>query len=260
MFNAWASEAHKRGANAAIASGYLKRIIVFDEQLIACEMQKNLIYFNKPIHVGCMVLEHSKFSMYEFHYDIMKNLYQSINLLYMDTDSFVYDITTPDFYHDLSLFVQQGTPHFDTSNYSPSNPFGVTSINKQKLGSMKDELGGKIINKFVALKAKLYAYTTVEGDFAMRAKGVQRKVSQQLTMQEYEQCLNDTKVKIVKEQLLFKSVNHKIYSQVVNKIALSGIDTKRFILKDGIHTLAWGHHKIDELLLQYLEEGENNDE
>jgi len=35
-----------------------------------------------------------------------------------------------------------------------------------------------------------------------------------------------------------------IYTEEVNKIALSADDDKRVIMEDGIHTLAYGHYKI----------------
>ena len=43
---------------------------------------------------------------------------------------------------------------------------------------------------------------------------------------------------------LIQSNKHKVYSKRVNKLVLSGNDDKRFISKDGIHTLAHGHYKI----------------
>lgn len=45
---------------------------------------------------------------------------------------------------------------------------------------------------------------------------------------------------------IFKSKLHKIYTQNLNKLSLSLNDTKRFICKDRITTLAWGHYKIKE--------------
>ena len=43
---------------------------------------------------------------------------------------------------------------------------------------------------------------------------------------------------------VLRSYNHTIYTETVNKVALSPFDDKRYILKDNINTLAWGHHKI----------------
>lgn len=242
------NQGRRRGANADVASGYLKRIIIFDDNLVACEMQKSLIKLNKPIQVGFIVLEHSKLQMYDFHYRTMRELYNNFNLVYMDTDSLVYNIITKDFYVDLKKLADEGTEDFDTSNYGDVNRFNVKPVNHQKLGTMKDELGGKIIKKFVGLRAKCYMYETDDDCKHVRAKGVQKNVSMHLTMDDFERCFLDRTMNIVKEQRYFRSNKHKMYTEVVQKIALNGGDTKRFVLDDGVHTLAWGHYEIDEAL------------
>ena len=43
---------------------------------------------------------------------------------------------------------------------------------------------------------------------------------------------------------VIRSYRHEIYTEEVNKVALSSNDDKRIILNDGIHTFALGHHKI----------------
>lgn len=244
LFTSWDHEGHKRGATSSVASGFLKRVIIFDENLIACEMEKQTVKLNKPIQAGFIILEHSKAQMYEFHYDVLKDLYPKSELLYMDTDSLIYNIHTPDFYKDLKVLAEQGTPHFDTSNYATGNQFGIPQINRQKLGTMKDELKGRIMRKFIGLSPKCYIYDTQDDDVNVRAKGVKRKVACDLTMDEYESCLIDPRIKVCKKQKIFRSNFHTIYTEETTKVALSGQDTKRFVQDDGIHTYAWGHHKI----------------
>ena len=70
----------------------------------------------------------------------------------MDTDSFVYEIETEDFYRDIAKDVKK---RFDTRRYSKDNnrPLPIRE-NKNVIGLMKDELGGKIMTEFVALRAK----------------------------------------------------------------------------------------------------------
>ena len=53
--------------------------------------------------------------MYEFHYDYMRPKCGSkVKLCYMDTDSFVYEIETEDFYRDIANDVEK---RFNTSRY-----------------------------------------------------------------------------------------------------------------------------------------------
>lgn len=249
LFTTWSSQGHKRGASADIASGFLKNIIIFSPNLIACELQKSTVYLNKPVQVGFKILEDSKHQMYSFHYEFMKPKYgNNVELLYMDTDSFLYNIRNHDFYSDLKQLSEENSTEFDTSNYETDNPYGVKRINAQKLGSIKDELGGKIMTKFVALRAKCYAYEVMDGTNCKKAKGVQRRVAAGLTFEEYKSCLTDTSFQIYKDQMHFKSDGHVIYTDIITKIALNGADTKRFIMEDGIHTRAWGNKCIELLL------------
>ena len=69
----------------------------------------------------------------------------NVNLCYMDTDSFIMDIKTEDFYNDIANDVEK---RFDTSNYECDRPL-PRGKNKKVIGLMKDELGGRIITEFV---------------------------------------------------------------------------------------------------------------
>ena len=71
---------------------------------------------NKPINLGMSIIDISKTLVYEFCYDYIKPKYQNkVKLCYMDTDSFVIDIKTDDFFEDIVTDVEK---QFDTSNYS----------------------------------------------------------------------------------------------------------------------------------------------
>ena len=77
-----------------------------------------------------------------------------------DTDSLCYEIETEDFFKDISNDVEG---YFDTSNFPKDHPSGIQGKNKKVPGMMKDEAGGKIIEKMVGLMAKLYSYLMSEG-------------------------------------------------------------------------------------------------
>ena len=77
------------------------------ENLMGCEMGKIKVVMNKPVYLGQAILDLSKIIMYEFHYDYMVPKYgDKIKLCYMDTDSYVYDIKTEDFYKDIAEDVE----------------------------------------------------------------------------------------------------------------------------------------------------------
>ena len=90
------------------------------EDLSIIEMNKTKVKMNKPIYLGLSILEISKLLMYEFWYDYMKPKYgNNVKLCYMDTDSFIMNIKTEDFYKDIANDVEK---RFDTSNYEVDRP------------------------------------------------------------------------------------------------------------------------------------------
>ena len=94
---------------------------------------------------------------YEFCYDYVKATYHDkTKLCYMDTDSFIIHIKTKDFAEDIANDVVKW---FDTCNYDEDSkrPLPI-SKNKKKIGFFKDELGGKIMKKFVGLRVETYSY------------------------------------------------------------------------------------------------------
>ena len=108
--------------------------------------------------------------MYEFWYDYIKPKYQEkAKLCYMDTESFIIHIKTEDFYKDIANDVENW---FDTSNYDENDktplPIGK---NKKAIGLFWDELGGKVMIRFVGLRAKKKAYLMGDDSEHKEAKG-----------------------------------------------------------------------------------------
>ena len=216
---------------------------IFSENLISVHLKKTSLTMNKPVYLGMCILDLSKTIMYDFHYNYIKPKYgEKAKLLFTDTDSLMYEIETEDFYKDISKDVKD---RFDTSDYPENHPSGIpTGINKKVLGMFKDEAAGKIIKEFVGLRAKLYSFIMEDGKENKRCKGVKKQVVESsITHEDYKTCLRTGKEQLRKQNIL-RSYEHEVYTEEVNKIALSSIDDKRYILGDGIHTLAWGHYRI----------------
>ena len=107
---------------------------------------------NKPVYLGLSILELSQILKYEFWYDYVKPKYgEKAKLYYMDTDSFIIYIKADDIYKDIAEDVET---RFDTSNYELNRSLPKEK-NKKVIGLMKDELGGKIMTKFVGLRTKI---------------------------------------------------------------------------------------------------------
>ena len=173
-----------------------------------------------------MYLDLSKTLMYDFHYNYVKPKYgDNVELLFTDTDSLMYEIKTEDFYKDISDDVKD---KFDTSNYPSNHPSGIpTGINKKVLGMMKDEAGGEIIDEFMGLRANLYSYKMLEGRESKKCKGVKKSVfNKNILHEDYKKCLF-TKKSEFRSMNVFRNRIHEIYTEEVNKIALSCEDDKR---------------------------------
>ena len=143
---------------------YLKQVMkpnfksgnLLGTDLLSCEMGKVKVKMNKPVYLGQAILDLSKTIMYEFHYDFMMEKYNEVDLklLYMDTDSLVYNIKTEDFYKDIAEYVET---RFDTSGYELDKPLPIGK-NKKVICLKEDELGGKIMKEFISLRLKMYSY------------------------------------------------------------------------------------------------------
>ena len=147
----------------------------------------------------------------------------NVKLCYMDTESFIMHIKTEDFYKDIADDVEK---RFDTSNYEVNRPLS-TGKNKKVNRLMKDELGGKIMTEFVALKPKIHSQLIDDGGGDKKAKGTKKCViKRRLKFNDYKDYLLNNEI-ILKSQQRFKSERHDLYTEEINKIALSSNDDKR---------------------------------
>ena len=176
--------------------------------------------------------------MCEFWYDCMKPKYgNDVKLCYMDTDSFIMNIKTNDFYEDIANDVEN---RFDTSNYEVNRPLPMGK-NKKIISLMKDELGGKIIMEFVTLRPKTYLYLTDDGKEDKKAKGTKKCIiKKMIKFNDYKKCLLNDEV-IFKSQQRFISKKHNVYTENINKIALSNDVDKRIVSSDKITSYLYGY-------------------
>ena len=148
----------------------------------------------------------------------------------MDADSFIINIKTEDFYKDITNDVEK---RFDTSNYECDRPL-PTGKNKKVIVLMKDELGGRVITEFFALRPKTYSYLTDDCKEDKKAKGTKKCViKRMIKFDDYKNCLLNGEV-ILKSQQRFISKGHDVYTENINKLALSSNDDKRIVSSDKI--------------------------
>ena len=137
------------GAEELIARPNFHSRSVFSENLMAVELRKLEVKFDKPIYVGMCILEISKTCLYEFHYEYMAPLYRDkCKIMYTDTDSLIYYLECEDAYEDMKRNILR----FDTSDYPEINAYEMPRANKKIPGLMKDENNGAIMTEFVGLR------------------------------------------------------------------------------------------------------------
>ena len=208
---------------------------IFSKNSVAIREIKPVLTLNKPIDVGFSILDLSKLLMYEFRYIYIESKFDA-KLLFTDTDSLVYEIKTEDIYED---FYEEKNL-FDFSDYPLNSKFS-DSVNEKVIGKMKDEFRGRIISEFVKLKSKMYSLYTVDDEEVTKAKGVNKKVRHK----EFVHVLFNKKV-IRHNTKRIKSKLHKVGNFDACKISLSCFDDKRFILDDGVNSLAYFHKHIKD--------------
>ena len=176
--------------NKLVSEPNYHTINYISEDLSIIEMNKTNVKMNKPIYLGLSILEISKILMYEFWHDYMKPKYNdNVKLCYMDTDSFVMNIKTEDFYKDRPL---------------------PTGKNKKVIGLVKDEFGGKIITEFVILRPKTYSYLTGDCKEHKKVKGTKKFViKRMIKFDDYKNCLLKDGV-ILKSQQRFIIKKHDV--------------------------------------------------
>ena len=126
---------------------------------------------------------------------------------------------------------------FDFSNYSKDSKF-FDETNKKVIGKMKDEFVGVIIVEFLGLKLKMYSMEKVN----CRECNTGKVVSITTEFDKFKDVLLNEK--IVRHKIKrIQSKNHKLGTYEIDKISLSYFDDKRYVLDDGIRTLADFHKK-----------------
>ena len=207
-------------------SNNFKKEHIITNDLVIIELNKEEILFDKPIYIGFTILELSKLHMYQLHYDVIKKNFPKSDLMYMDTDSLIYDIYCDDVYNDLISI----NKYFDMSTY-PDNYIFHNNDNKGKLGTLKDEYSSynnklNLITKFICLKSKCYSLLTLYDKNTKRCKGIVKNQVNNLTHSLYEDYMLNNNILKVK-QTTFKTLNHMIYTIDTTKDCLSNKDNKR---------------------------------
>ena len=154
---------------------------IINEDLVVVHKIKETLTLNRPAYVGMCILDLSKTLMYDFHYNYIKQKYDSkAKLLFTDTDSLTYELETQDAYQDF----WKNKNKFDNSDYPENSPF-YDKTNKKVIGKFKDEVSGMPIIEFIGLRSKMYSY--------LKENDLDKKTEEQIKMKRSEEPLKASK-------------------------------------------------------------------
>ena len=215
---------------------------IFNKDLVAIHKIKEQIFLNRPAYIGMCILDISKTLMYDFHYNYIRKKYgDKAKLLFTDTDSLTYEIEADDVYQDF----WNDKDKFDNSDYPESSQY-YDDTNKKRIGKFKDESTHFPITEFIGLRSKMYSYMRDDQKVGKTAKGIKKIViKKDITHENYKQTLFNNK-QMHHTMKTIRSNNHQLGSYELNKVSLSCFDDKRYILNNGIDTLAYGHYMIEK--------------
>ena len=112
-------------------------------------------------------------------------------LCYRDTDSFIVHVKSENIYPDLAGDVRILTNSTIKSkdHYPQEKP--------KYIELMKEELGGKIMKKVVALRPKMYSCLTDNGCVNKKANGINKCIIKyKIKFKDYKKCLESNKAKL----------------------------------------------------------------
>ena len=197
---------------------------IFGEDYAAIHEIKPVLILNKPIYVGFTVLDLSEWKMYDSHYNFIETNFDA-ELLFTNTDSLTYQMFMKSFSSGkicLTLIIAQKIQSF------------FDDTNEKVIGKMKDEFGGVVVDEFVGLRSKMYSMKKIDGKEYNTTKGV----SIATEFNKFKDVLFNEKI-IRHKMKRIQSKKHKLATYEIDNISSSCFDDKRYVLDDGIYTLAY---------------------
>ena len=139
---------------------------IYGKNVVTIHEKAEEIRLTKPIYVGCAVLEESKLEMKKFWNDFLKKVCREVQLIYMNTNSFIFEVIDENF-NDIMLKHQD---YFDLSVYSKDSKY-YDPTNKKVPGKMGDERPTQNIRQVFAIKSKSYIIIASDSKEECKHKG-----------------------------------------------------------------------------------------
>jgi len=209
------------------------------DEMFFIESEANEVHYDRPSYIGNAILDLSKLYMFEFHHNYMKKKYgDNCELIYTDTDSFVYHIKTSDMYKD--NFIDRDE-YFDLSEVCIKEFHDET--NAKVIGKFKDESNMIPIVEFCSLAPKSYSFITDADEVKKTCKGVSKSVlKKEISFDDFKNTL-ETGKRLSKVNTSIRSFKHQVYTFQATKICLSAFDDKIYRETSNLG-YPYGHYMI----------------
>jgi hypothetical protein len=233
-----------------------------DKPLVLAELDQDEIYYDKPMIIGATILELSKWYMQYCYYFALKVYYgDRMKFIYTDTDSLVLELQTEDpekdiRSEDLSCWFEnkdnKGTPGvlkiekkcIEFKAFCPKHYYYISNMTEDERRFLIEKAKKKNMSR-----DEINYISNIKYKFNEAFKGIPKHARTKISDKDIEDHLKKnspkepgTKVFTSKQ---IRSKKHEIF--VVNQTKeINDNDDKRYYLEDGIHTLAWGHYRIED--------------
>ena len=180
--------------------------------------------------------------------------YPQVTLLYVDTDCLCLYINIHEQDY-ITLMKTTLAEHFDFSNLPEDNPLHNTD-RMGKIGILKSETDGRPIKQFIALCGKCYTIVYFDGtDITCKCKGVPNQISKTFTLDDYLNGLLYPTIQIsglnYSQRAKYRYIGvrsnlphlRETFTFEIEKLVLNSLDSKRFIIYNGLDSLPLGHYK-----------------
>lgn len=107
----------------------------------------------------------------------------------------------------------------------------------------KDETKGVPIIQFCGLRAKSYSILTLD-QRKVAAAGIKKSHQHRIPHWKFVQTLAESSLHTIAQNTI-TSRKHRIYVQSSSRTALSYLDIKRVVLRDGITTVPYGYKGVN---------------
>lgn len=243
------------------SNNWFKDFHVIEKDFRIYHFNKYKCTIDKPIYIGMCCLWLSKYKMQRIWYDYLQKLYpDSLKLLMTDTDSFIFECSTKDFYRDISEN-EEWMKRVDTGNINSIELIkkGIIYNNTDQTGSlnlikMEENENNQLfsIKEFVGIKPKMYAYTKVKvGDGTIvkmdsRVKGLNTDIRKTFGFDVYKNVLLNGTSDIDGRCTVrnFRTINMQLYTMECNKSVFTSFDNKRYYV-DNINSKPYGWQKYE---------------